>query len=145
MRSPLPFLLLLIAAALSTSAQHQASQAKSASAPAGVFVEYLGAAGWRIGDGSTVLLVDPYISRIIGPPPPLRPPYQKQPGDNRPIYKWSDPATPDEAAIDVRIPRADFVFVTHTHYDHVLDVPHIALKTHADVIGTESAQNVLRA
>jgi L-ascorbate metabolism protein UlaG (beta-lactamase superfamily) len=43
------------------------------------------------------------------------------------------------------VPRADYVLVTHTHYDHVLDVPHIALKTHAAVIGTESTQNVLRA
>jgi L-ascorbate metabolism protein UlaG (beta-lactamase superfamily) len=31
------------------------------------------------------------------------------------------------------------------HYDHVLDVPPIALKTHAAVIGTESTKNVLRA
>jgi len=35
--------------------------------------------------------------------------------------------------------------VTHTHYDHVLDVPQIALKKHATVIGTESTENVMRA
>jgi L-ascorbate metabolism protein UlaG (beta-lactamase superfamily) len=52
---------------------------------------------------------------------------------------------PDTAAIDSHIKRADFVLVTHTHYDHVLDVPHIALKTHATVIGTESTENVMRA
>ena len=49
------------------------------------------------------------------------------------------------AAIDAHIQRADFVLVTHTHYDHVLDVPHIALKTGAAVIGTESTENVMRA
>lgn len=46
---------------------------------------------------------------------------------------------------DAHIPRADFVFVNHTHIDHVMDVPHIALKTHATVIGTESTENVMRA
>ena len=35
--------------------------------------------------------------------------------------------------------------MTHTHYDHILDVPHIAIKTHAAVIGTESTENVMRA
>jgi L-ascorbate metabolism protein UlaG (beta-lactamase superfamily) len=49
------------------------------------------------------------------------------------------------AAIDSHIQRADCVLVTHTHYDHILDVPHIALKTGAVVIGTESTENVMRA
>jgi len=66
-------------------------------------------------------------------------------GDTRRAYDWGDVATPDVAAIDAHIQRADFVLVTHTHYDHVLDVPHIALKTGAAVIGTESTENVLRA
>ena len=35
--------------------------------------------------------------------------------------------------------------MTHTHYDHILDVPHSALKTRATVIGTESTENVMRA
>jgi L-ascorbate metabolism protein UlaG (beta-lactamase superfamily) len=66
-------------------------------------------------------------------------------GDTRRAYDWGDVATPDVAAIDAHIRRADFVLVTHTHYDHVLDVPHIALKTGAAVIDTESTENVLRA
>jgi len=110
-----------------------------------VALEYLGAAGWRISDGTTVILVDPYVSRILGPPPPLAPPYKRAPGDNRREYGWKDAAAPDEAAIEARIPRADYILVTHTHYDHVLDVPRIALRTHAVVIGTESTENVARA
>ena len=66
-------------------------------------------------------------------------------GDTRRAYGWGDVASPDVAAIDARIQRADFVLVTHTHYDHILDVPHIALKTRAAVIGTESTENVMRA
>src|SRR5260370_40346683 len=110
-----------------------------------VALEYLGAAGWRISDGTTVILVDPYVSRILGPPPPLAPPYNRAPGANRREYGWKDAAAPDEAAIEARIPRADYILVTHTRYDHVLDVPRIALRTHAVVIGTESTENVARA
>ena len=110
-----------------------------------VTLEYMGAAGWRITDGTTIILIDPYLSRILGPPPPLAPPYTRAPEDTRPVYGWNDVAAPDVAAIDAHVPHADFVFVTHTHYDHVLDVPHIALRTHSAVIGTESTENVMRA
>jgi len=44
-----------------------------------VSVEYLAAAGWRISDGTTAILIDPYLSRILGPPPPLAPPYEPMP------------------------------------------------------------------
>ena len=110
-----------------------------------VVLKYLGTAGWQISDGSTVILIDPYVSRINGPAPP---------GEDRAMplletvaraYGWHDVAMPDVAAIDVHIKRADFVLVTHTHYDHILDVPHIALKTRAAVVGTESTENVMRA
>jgi len=109
-----------------------------------VTLRYLGTAGWEISDGTTVILIDPYVSRINGPPPPGGS-GSRIAGDTRPKVGWDDIATPDIAAIDSRISRADFVLVTHTHYDHVLDVPHIALKTHASVIGTESTENVMRA
>ncbi len=110
-----------------------------------VILRWLGTAGWEISDGTTVILIDPYVSRIFGPQPPGRTPYARTPGDTRPLYGWDDVATPDVAAIEAHVQRADFVLVTHTHYDHVLDVPQIALKTRATVIGTESTENVLRA
>lgn len=109
-----------------------------------VTLRYFGTAGWEISDGTTVILIDPYVSRINGPPPPGGS-GSRVAGDARPKVGWDDIATPDIAAIDSRIQRADFVLVTHTHYDHVLDVAHIALKTHASVIGTESTENVMRA
>ena len=109
-----------------------------------VTLRYLGTAGWEISDGTTVLLIDPYVSRINGPPPPGGS-GSRVTGDTRPKIGWDDIAAPDIAAIDSRISRADVVLVTHTHYDHVLDVPHIALRTHASVIGTESTENVMRA
>jgi len=109
-----------------------------------VALRYFGAAGWEISDGTTVILIDPYLSRINGPQPPGNP-YPLTSGDTRPVYAWDDIAVPDTIAIDSHIQRADFILVTHTHYDHDLDVPHIALKTRATVIGTESTENVMRA
>lgn len=121
------------------------TQGQSGKKPGQVVLKYLGTAGWEIADGTTIILIDPYISRIKGPPPPGGGAGHPIAGDTRRSYGWIDIATPDIAAIDAHIQRADFVLVTHTHYDHILDVPHIALKTHAAVIGTESTENVLRA
>jgi len=134
------FLLIALTAATSAPQDSQIGQSKEQ-----VTLKWLGTAGWEITDGTTVILVDPYISRIIGPQPPGRAAYKQLPGDNRPTYGWDDVAMPDTAAIDARIPKANCVLVTHTHYDHDLDVPHIAQKTKATVIGTESTSNVMRA
>jgi L-ascorbate metabolism protein UlaG (beta-lactamase superfamily) len=110
-----------------------------------VVLKYLGTAGWEISDGSTVVLIDPYLSRISGPAPPGGGSGHSIAEETRRAYGWNDIASPDVAAIDSHIQRADFILVTHTHYDHVLDVPHIARKTGAAVIGTESTENVMRA
>jgi L-ascorbate metabolism protein UlaG (beta-lactamase superfamily) len=141
LKSALACIALVATAICALAAQNPAAAGKTDR----VYLEYLGAAGWRITDGTTVILIDPYLSRILGPPPPLAPPYNRMPGDARPAYGWNDVAVPDEAAIDAHVPRADFILVTHTHYDHVLDVPHIAIKTHAAIIGTESTENMARA
>ena len=110
-----------------------------------VFFTYLGTAGWEISDGTTTILIDPYVSRIRGPAPPGGGTGSPVGGDNRRAYTWDDVATPDLAAIAAHIRGADYILVTHTHYDHVLDVPQIALRTGATVIGTESTENVMRA
>jgi L-ascorbate metabolism protein UlaG (beta-lactamase superfamily) len=144
MRKWVCFLLLLLPSLFATGAAAQ--ERPAAARPAQVTLTYLGTAGWQISDGATVLLIDPYLSRIIVPPPgPGSAAQGRVPGDTRPEHGWNDVVEPDVATIDAHIPRADFVFVTHTHIDHVMDVPHIALKTHATVIGTESTENVMRA
>jgi L-ascorbate metabolism protein UlaG (beta-lactamase superfamily) len=132
------FFVVAITVLATPAAQNQRTAEKSNQ----VVLKYLGAAGWGISDGTTTILIDPYLSRINGPPPPGG---QSMPGDTRRAFGWGDVATPDVAAIDSQVQQADFVLVTHTHYDHVLDVPHIALKTGATVIGTESTENVMRA
>jgi L-ascorbate metabolism protein UlaG (beta-lactamase superfamily) len=127
-----------IIALMTLAAQNQPNAGKSGP----VILKYLGAAGWEVSDGTTSILIDPYLSRINGPAPPGGHPMA---GDTRRAYGWGDIASSDIAVIDAHIQRADFVLVTHTHYDHIMDVPHIALKTRATVIGTESTENVMRA
>lgn len=130
-----------LAALVASAAGNQESTGK----PNQVVLKYLGTAGWEITNGTTTILIDPYLSRINGPPPPGGGSGHPIAGDTRRAYTWTDIATPDIAAIDAHIQQANFVLVTHTHYDHILDVPHIALKTRATVIGTESTENVMRA
>jgi L-ascorbate metabolism protein UlaG (beta-lactamase superfamily) len=137
-KSALACCVFTMVALVTLDAQNQPNEGKSNP----VTLKYLGAAGWEITDGTTSILIDPYLSRINGPAPPGG---HSLAGDTRRAYGWGDVASPDVAAIDAHIQRADFVLVTHTHYDHILDVPHIALKTRAAVIGTESTENVMRA
>lgn len=99
---------------------------------------YFGAAGWEITDGRTVVLIDPYISRI---------PYtdRRHPDDNRRAFDRNDVGEINEALIDSLITEADFILIHHAHYDHLGDVPYIARKTGAKVIATETAIMILRA
>jgi L-ascorbate metabolism protein UlaG (beta-lactamase superfamily) len=141
MKSEFVCFVLMLTAAVALAAQDPRNATKSNQ----VILKYLGTAGWEITDGTTVILIDPYLSRINGPAPPGGGSGHSMAGDTRRAYGWRDIAAPDVAAIDAHIQRADVVLVTHTHYDHILDVPHIALKTGAAVIGTESTENVVRA
>ena len=106
-----------------------------------VTLSYLGTAGWELTDGKTVVLIDPYLTRIkINTPndPVL-------PSDPRPLVTSSDTVQSDIAVIDAHVHRADFIVVTHSHGDHLFDVPYIARKTGALVIGTETTANFARA
>jgi L-ascorbate metabolism protein UlaG (beta-lactamase superfamily) len=141
MRSPLLGLVLFAvpAAALGCAGARSGSPAPAVAAmqpavptppPAEhVALTYLGVAGWQLTDGEHVLLVDPYFTRVdadaTSPTPPL---------------------VPDVAAIAAHTPpRADVVLVTHSHFDHLLDVPAVARATGAAVVGTRSTANVARA
>src|SRR5262249_37289830 len=75
---------------------------------------HLGAAGWIISDGRTTVLLDPYLSRIrfsgrtFGAPEAAT-----VPGDTRPLLTMDDVPPTDSATIDARLPRADFILLSH--------------------------------
>jgi L-ascorbate metabolism protein UlaG (beta-lactamase superfamily) len=109
--------------------------------PARVQLKYLGTAGWEITDGRTVVLIDPFLTR----PRIVTPGDDTLATDPRPLLTATDIAQSDTAVIDAHIQRADFILITHTHSDHVLDLPYIAKKTGATVLGTESTYNYARS
>jgi len=58
----------------------------------------------------------------------------------------SDPVLePDTGKINEHISRADYILITHSHSDHLLDAPYIATKTKAVIIGTEGTARIARA
>jgi L-ascorbate metabolism protein UlaG (beta-lactamase superfamily) len=83
-------------------------------------VRWLGTAGYCLRYGGTSLLLDPFLSR-----PGL-------------LSVALRPLQPDTKAIERHLDGADFVACGHSHYDHVLDVPAIALRFGAIVLGSAS-------
>jgi L-ascorbate metabolism protein UlaG (beta-lactamase superfamily) len=114
------------------------TSAQSDAEVAPIQLTYFGAAGFEISDGNVVVLVDPYISRLryVG---------DNHPDDDRRAFARDEVAQSDTALIDSLITSADFILIHHGHFDHLGDVPYIARKTGAKVIGTETTISILRA
>jgi L-ascorbate metabolism protein UlaG (beta-lactamase superfamily) len=98
----------------------------------GVNFRWLGTNGWEISFGNKTILLDPWISRTDAGY------FRDQPNPDTPL-------TLETALIDQHIAKADQILIGHGHYDHIADVPYIARKTAAMVLGSESHINMLRA
>jgi L-ascorbate metabolism protein UlaG (beta-lactamase superfamily) len=94
---------------------------------AAVEVVWLGTAGFAISCGEHRLLIDPYVTRASL----LRCAFGR--------------VEPDHARIAALFPKVDAIVLGHTHFDHALDAPAIALATGARVFGSRSAKNLCRA
>lgn len=98
-----------------------------------VRLRWLGTNAWEFTTADATVLIDPWVSRF--------PTGAYQPGG-------ADPETEieiHEDVIDEHLPRADTILVTHGHWDHIADVPYLAKRTGATVLGTETHLNLLRA
>lgn len=112
----------------------QAAPAPAAPAPTGrakgaVSFRWWGTAGWRIDIADRTILVDPFLSRI-------------DTGLFSGAFKTDTPLTVNTDVIDPRVGKATTVLVTHTHWDHFMDVPYIAGRTGARVFGTLTAYHL---
>lgn len=58
--------------------------------------------------------------------------------------EMTDTKLADELLALHKVDRLKAIFVSHTHHDHVMDVPYVAKKTGATVYGASSAMNVCR-
>ncbi|MFC5924669.1 MBL fold metallo-hydrolase [Micromonospora vulcania] len=123
-----------LAATSAAPAQAAPSTNAAAAAPTtrrsgAVSFRWWGTAGWRVDIGDRTVLVDPFLSRIdtglfTGP------------------FNPATPLTVRPDVIDAHVDRAMTVLVTHTHWDHFMDVPYIAGRTGARVFGTLTAYHL---
>ncbi|MGW6390925.1 MBL fold metallo-hydrolase [Streptomyces sp. NPDC055103] len=91
---------------------------------------WLGTSGWRIDvDGRTVLF-DPYVTRFKT---------GLFDGGFRPDTQLES----DPDLVREHIGNPEIVLVSHSHWDHIADVPHIARSTGARVVGTETTFHLL--
>jgi len=124
-----------VAGAAGVRAAGNADATIRASAAAREPVEFTwwGNHAWQIRCGKYVVLTDPWLTRF-------------HTGTYAP--EGADPTTrivSTPSVIDRYVTTADAILVHHGHYDHLPDVPYVARKTKATVLGNESHLNLLRA
>ncbi len=107
---------------------------------------HFGAAGWKISDGRSTVLLDPYFTRLryAGKRFGLLP-APSSPGDDRRAYTFDEIVPSDTETIDRHIDAADYILISHAHFNHCMDMPYIAKKTGAMVLGNYSTTNIARA
>ncbi|MEV2276947.1 MBL fold metallo-hydrolase [Nocardiopsis sp. NPDC049922] len=127
----------LLAAQGSAHATATATARPASGSGRGPTLRWLGTSGWRVDLPERTILVDPYLTRF-----------------ETGIFQEGrdfDPATPltvDAATVDEHtadIGGDGLILVTHTHWDHFSDVPHIATTTGARVLGTLTTHHVAQA
>jgi L-ascorbate metabolism protein UlaG (beta-lactamase superfamily) len=93
-----------------------------------VTITWLGTAAHVVSTKTTTVLIDPYVSR-----------HSLRRVATRAI-------APDEAAIARWIPKkVDAIFCGHSHFDHLLDAPRIAMMTGAKLVGSRTTCSFARA
>jgi len=92
-----------------------------------VELTWLGTAGIALRHRDSTLLIDPYVSR---------------PGLQTSLTRR---LRPDLDAVRRHAPPADAILCSHSHHDHILDVPEIARLSGARVIGSDASANYCRA
>ena len=88
---------------------------------------WLGAAGFELQSSGSILTVDPFVTR-----PPLR-------------NIWFGRPRSRAELVERYVPVCDHVLVTHTHYDHVMDVPAVVRHTGATAYVPPNSRPLLRA
>ncbi len=119
-------------AATATAGGIAAAQTDDAATPA-VRLRWLGTNAWEFTTPSATVLIDPWVSRF---PTGAYTPEGADPETDIEVF---------EDVVDEHLPKADTILVTHGHWDHIADVPYLAKRTGATVLGTETHLNLLRA
>jgi len=88
---------------------------------------WLGNAGFEFRFGKQILMIDPFLTR---------------PGRS---CVYSGKVEPDARAIEDHITKCDHILVSHTHFDHFMDVPEIARRTGAVIHGSRNTCHLAQA
>ncbi|MHB0870884.1 MAG: MBL fold metallo-hydrolase, partial [Chloroflexota bacterium] len=88
-------------------------------------LRWLGTAGIELSTDQEVLAVDPFFTR-----PPFR-------------RIWFGRVFPDRRLVAAKLPRCNYVLVTHSHWDHLMDVPEVVLNTGATALGSPNSCRLL--
>ena len=115
-------IVILIVASIAFGSQAAQSQTGSASPTQHVTLKWLGTAGWEIQIGQTKILIDPFLTR------------QQAVASE----EWK---TDEEAVLKV-ISGADYIFAGHSHADHIGDIPFIAKRFGAKILGSRTTVNL---
>ena len=102
-------------------AAESASTSDSSGQPK-VTLKWLGIAGWEIQFAQTKFLIDPFLTRKASVA----------------AEEWK---TDEEAVLKV-ISGTDYIFAGHSHADHIGDIPFIAKRFGAKVIGSRTTVNL---
>lgn len=86
---------------------------------------WLGVAGLELKADEQILAIDPFFSRPS-------------------LAGFIKPVIPDSALIKEKLPRCDLVLVTHSHWDHLMDVPEVLRLTGASAFGSPNTCRLLR-
>ena len=88
-------------------------------------IRWLGVAGIELRTADQTLVIDPYLTRV----PFWRVAFRR--------------LRTDHALVAQHIPRCDFVLVTHSHFDHLMDVPAVVHHTGALALGSVNTCRLL--
>jgi L-ascorbate metabolism protein UlaG (beta-lactamase superfamily) len=110
----------------------------ASAAVGGLTLRWWGNNSWEIRlPGGRTVLIDPWLTRFRTGT------YTPEGADPR--TKLEVNTTLIDSYVDSGELRADHILVTHGHYDHMTDVPYLAKKTGATVLGTETHLNLMAA
>lgn len=99
--------------------------------PAGLEIEWLGTAGYRLTYERETLLIDPYLTRV-----PLRAVFRRE-------AVFADPSLHERFLSPATLGSVAGILVGHTHFDHAIDVPVLAESLDTTAYGSDSLRRLM--
>jgi L-ascorbate metabolism protein UlaG (beta-lactamase superfamily) len=99
--------------------------------PAGLEIEWLGTAGYRLTYERQTLLIDPYLTRV-----PLRAVFKREPA-------FANPSLHERYLSRAALGDVAGILVGHTHFDHAIDVPVLTRSLDTTAYGSDSLRRLM--